>query len=414
MSGSEITRAKIVAGTILFGLCAPAMSGAAETNSPKAQLMELTGDKRVKVVWDEGTEKDIRVKFYDSKDDAIRELPFRNESGPTDAEDRSAPLLTADGRHVLTSVGRKENRKVMQYDTETKQVKTLVTGLGNYLIAVWTDPKTKRTWAYVNSTKDKGEAWNVAGGGPIFRFPIDKPEARELFWDRTSSHFYLAFSADGTRALLEPSWGNIGQLKLTFAADGKVDQDKSEYKAFGGGCFPGFAPDNSYRLFRLEGAHTAITMCNADNANKRPIDITQMLKDNGLGGNCWLTKWSTHPRYMTCIAPAGPKAMVWLGRFDEECTKIEKWVRVSESGAPQCWLSQAWIAESAADNDGGPLIPMQAWTNSDGRQIQAAVQKVEGKKVMFRMADGRLIAYPMEKLSAESRKVIVAAAGIAE
>jgi hypothetical protein len=361
------------------------------------------------VVWDQGTEQDILVKYYDSKDDKIIELPLKKEKGPTQMEERSAPLLTADGRCVLTSVGAKENRKVVLYDTESRQLKTLTTGLGNYLIAVWTDPKTKRTWAYVNSTKDKGEAWNVAEGGPVYRFPIDKPEARELFWDRTSSHVYLAFSADGTRACFEPSWGNIGQLKVTFGADGKVDQDKSEYKPYGGGCFPGFAPDNSYRLFRLEGAHTAITMCDADNANQRQISTTGML--GGAGGQTWLTKWSTHPRYLTCMAPDSPNAQIWLGRFDEDFKKIEQWVRISEPSAPKCWTSHAWIAETTADNDGGPLIPMQAWTNADGREIRAAVQKLEGNKVMFRMADGRLLAYPVEKLSAESRQVIADAAG---
>ncbi len=61
-------------------------------------------------------------------------------------EDGSAPLLTADGRYVLTSVGQKASRKVMLYDTKTKKVKTLATGLGNCPIAVWTDPKTERTW----------------------------------------------------------------------------------------------------------------------------------------------------------------------------------------------------------------------------------------------------------------------------
>ena len=283
---------------------------------------------------------DNLLKYYDSKDDTITTLPLKKETGPTDMEERSAPLLTADGRYVLTSVGAKENRKVMMYDTEKKTVKTLTTGLGNYLIAVWTDPKTKKTWAYVNGTKDKGEAWNVAGGGPIYRFPLDNPKARELFWDRTSSHFFLMFSADGTRACFEPNWGNIGQLKLAFTAAGKVDQDKSVYKQFGGGCFPGFAPDNSYRLFRLEGDHRGVTMCDADNANPRRIVTTDAIFGNGA---TWLTKWSTNPRYLTCMAPDSDHAMIWLGRFDEGFTKIEKWVRVSETNAPKCWLSHAWI-----------------------------------------------------------------------
>ena len=46
---------------------------------------------------------------------------------------------------------------------------------------------------------------------------------------------------------------------------------------------------------------------------------------------------------MTCMAPDGPNAQIWLGLFDEEFTKIEKWVRVSAPGEPKCWQSQAWV-----------------------------------------------------------------------
>jgi hypothetical protein len=385
-----------------FGLALQLGHAADAASTPKAELMEMTGGLRVKVAWLQGGDGGKLLKFYDSKTDKIIDLPLK---------DATPPLFTANGRQIVTHIGQKESAEVVLYDTETQQTKTLTKGLSNTPMAVWTDPKSKRTWVYVNSTGDKGEAWNEAAGGPIYRFPTDKPEARELFWDRTSSHFYLTFSADGTRACFEPSWANIGQLKLVFATDGKVDQDKSEYKTFGGGCFPGFAPDNSYRLFRLEGDHRGIAMCDANNTKQRRITTTDMLKGADAKGQTWLTAWSKNPRYLTCMAPDSDHAMIWLGRFDEDCKKIEKWVRISESGGPKCWNSQAWVAASAADNDGGPLIPMQAWTNSDGRKIQAAVQKVDGNKVTFRMADGRQIEYALDKLSAKSQKAIVDAGG---
>jgi len=61
------------------------------------------------------------------------------------------------------------------------------------------------------------------------------------------------------------------------------------------------------------------------------------------GHNVWLTSWSKDPRFMTLVAPAGSDAAIWLGRFDEQITKIEAWVRVTPPG-PQCWQSQAWVA----------------------------------------------------------------------
>jgi len=300
--------------------------------SVKQQLLDQTGGRRVKVAWNQGAENKKSLQFYDTKDGVVRELPFFG----------SAPLLTQDGRRVLASTEKTgADRAVMMYDTESKQVTKLATGPSNSLMAVWQDPKTKRDWVYVNNCGDNNESWDQPSG-KIYRFPIDKPEAREMFWDRTSSHIFLMFSADGTRACFEPSWGNIGQLKLAFDARGKVDQDKSTYRQVVGGCFPSMAPDNSYRLFSLEGDHHAITLCDADGANSRQIKVSEMPGVREKGHNVWITRWSTHPRYLTLIAPAGNDAAIWLGRFDEKCTKVEAWVRVTAPG-PQCWQSQAWI-----------------------------------------------------------------------
>jgi hypothetical protein len=150
------------------------------------------------------------------------------------------------------------------------------------------------------------------------------------------------FSADGTRACFEPNWGNIGELKVAYDPRGKVDQDESTFKSLGGGCFPGIAPDNSYRMFRLEGDHRAITMSDADGANPRPINVIDIPGVGEKGRNVWLTRWSTDPRYLTLHAPAGEDACIWVGRFDEKFTKVEAWVRVVSDG-PKCMQSHAWI-----------------------------------------------------------------------
>ena len=52
-----------------------------------------------------------------------------------------------------------------------------------------------------------------------------------------------------------------------------------------------------------------------------------------------------------------------------------------------------------------PVIDERAWTNSDGRTIKAAVMRVEGDKVVFKMK-GREIPYPLEKLSDEGQDAI--------
>jgi hypothetical protein len=294
----------------------------------KKELLELTGGRRVKIAWNQGPEADKICHYLDTKDGVIHKLDFGG----------TAPLWTKDGRLIIVAVGNAKERKIVAYDTEAKKLTELVPpGPANHVLAVWTDPKTKRTWVYVNSSGDNNEAWNQAKGGAIQRFAIDKPTERELFWDRTSTHIYLMFSGDGTRACFEPSWANIGQLKLAFTDDGKVDQDKSEYKSYGGGCFPSIAPDNSYRLFRLDGDHTKITMSDADNGNPRKVDVMGAMF--GAKGNTWLTRWSTDPDFISLVADN----RICLGRLDKDATKFEKWVAVSEKDAGRAWQSQAWV-----------------------------------------------------------------------
>ncbi len=56
----------------------------------------------------------------------------------------------------------------------------------------------------------------------------------------------------------------------------------------------------------------------------------------------------------------------------------------------------------------GPLADSQRWTNSEGREIVAAVEKVENGEVYFKMPNGALVPYPLEKLSVDSRLKIEA------
>jgi len=63
----------------------------------------------------------------------------------------------------------------------------------------------------------------------------------------------------------------------------------------------------------------------------------------------------------------------------------------------------------AASAATGPLIPIQAWTNTEGREIRAAVKKADDTTVTFQMADGREIVYQLSKLSEGSRQAITEA-----
>jgi hypothetical protein len=154
--------ARGLAAALLLGLGAGGARAVDEAAETKKQLLELTGGKRVKVVWNQ----DDKIKLYDTKVGVTEELPV---TGGT-------PLLSVDGRRVFFSSGKTpEERVVYMYDTEKKKVTELAKGPGNSVLAVWRDPKTKKDWVYVNSTGDQGEKWDQAKGARSTGSPSTSP-----------------------------------------------------------------------------------------------------------------------------------------------------------------------------------------------------------------------------------------------
>ena len=80
------------------------------------------------------------------------------------------------------------------------------------------------------------------------------------------------------------------------------------------------------------------------------------------------------------------------------------------NAAPATTASTATTATTATTSSAaGTLIPMRSWTNAEGREIRAAVKKATEMSATFQLADGREVTYQLDKLSADSRQVIVAA-----
>lgn len=51
-----------------------------------------------------------------------------------------------------------------------------------------------------------------------------------------------------------------------------------------------------------------------------------------------------------------------------------------------------------------PLVPSREWTNSEGKSITAAVKSVDLANVVFLMANGKEVTYPLDKLSEAAKK----------
>ncbi len=69
-------------------------------------------------------------------------------------------------------------------------------------------------------------------------------------------------------------------------------------------------------------------------------------------------------------------------------------------------LKKVTVAVSKSTAASGPLIPSRDWTNTDGHTITAAVKSASTSNVSFIMTNGKIVDYPLAKLTEESRKVI--------
>ncbi|MDC0275529.1 MAG: c-type cytochrome domain-containing protein [Verrucomicrobiales bacterium] len=84
-----------------------------------------------------------------------------------------------------------------------------------------------------------------------------------------------------------------------------------------------------------------------------------------------------------------------------------------ELGAIKTWITEGASLESKAAEPGDkpttekPAADMNkvyAWSNTDGKKLQAGFVRLEGTNVVLKKEDGTEFSYPMSSLSADSRK----------
>jgi hypothetical protein len=62
--------------------------------------------------------------------------------------------------------------------------------------------------------------------------------------------------------------------------------------------------------------------------------------------------------------------------------------------------------DSGAADEGDLLCEEREWTNSSGNKMRAAVVQVTGGTVTFKLPGGKIVDYPLERLSEDSRTEI--------
>lgn len=82
---------------------------------------------------------------------------------------------------------------------------------------------------------------------------------------------------------------------------------------------------------------------------------------------------------------------------------------LAQGGAAAAPENPAKKPESEGYQKADDTVASRDWTNSEGKTIRAAAVAYDSGKVSFRLENGKLVDYPLEKLSAASRKVLAEA-----
>lgn len=301
---------------VAIGLFCCSSSARADT---AAEVLAMTG-ARTKIVWLHGVQgkgngwdaisADYELVGFDTDDGRIRTiLP-----GPASYAN---PCISPDGEQVLYTDTRNNTLYAVKWDGTDKRELTK-----GYVLCTWKHPVDGTEWVYFTR--------NGYSNGPLERCRLDDPTRRETLWTGDQVAHTMTISADGTHIGTEFPWPRAGVGVLP----------DNGWRQYGTGCNGCIAPDNSYRFFHMgeEIGHDGIVFYDDGGTNRRIIRFK-----GDLPSDAWIPRWSTHTRFLTTNSPiGGSAASIYLGKFNEGYSKVERWIRIS-TAAGQNTKAYAWI-----------------------------------------------------------------------
>jgi hypothetical protein len=274
-------------------------------------------------------------------------MVFDTESGKTrelfsQADQINKPLIAPDGSYIVFS--RRRDEKIFRIPWSGGSPEQIGTG---FALAVWREPGTTHDWIYAAVDRSHNDD---APYKRIIRFLVHDPTRIEEVWrggELSLDSVYV--SRDGTR---------LGGL-FPWPRGMVIDTTSGRMSALGRGCWTSLAPDNSYLLCMLDGSHRNLNFYSSDGIRRRQVQIDTV--PGGEGRRMYHPRWSNHARYMVASGPynteggrlsvrgAAKQVEIWVGRFDEELSRVERWARVTRNEvgdyAPDLWIQGGHTSE---------------------------------------------------------------------
>ncbi len=349
---------------ILLLLCLLVLPSVAVSVTGEDRVSKWTG-KHTRLVWvqDQGAGTDtfghgtkLMLFGYDSLD-GKGERPLLPVVG-----NFFKPLFTPDGDNVIVS--NRKGRQMYQVEWETGMVRELGSGVA---VAIWKDPKPSlllrktTTWVYCFAGLQPANKYGTAQ--PLYRFPLDKPEKKELVWNKTNLAWSnLQLSRDGEVLGGLFPWPDGGVL---WTAD-------KRWQRLGRGCWTSLSPDNSKLLWIFDGLHRNVQIYDVAGGTNWKVNINGAPGIDGF--EVYHPRWSNHPRYFVITGPyekgeggnriggGGGKVEIFIGRLNEQARGVEDWIKVTDNRRadfyPDLWVEggeKMQLADNVVQNSGEVL-----------------------------------------------------------
>jgi hypothetical protein len=249
------------------------------------------------------------------------------------------PLFLSRGdRIVFTSHGQAAHdghTSIVNFDGSDRR--RLTSGAA---LAVWADAQG-RDWVYVG---ERNSAQNPGDFRLVSRFPVDRPEAREVVWDKTPvSGDTFQVSADGKTAGGLFPWPMAGVATLP----------NGELKTLGDGCWTAYRDAGIGLFWYFDGSHRNVTL--VDHASGRRWMVPLNKAPGFENPEVYHPRWTNHPRFVAISGPynqgganqvrtGGAQSEIHIGRFSRDYSQIEAWARVTSNGGgdsyPDVWIER--------------------------------------------------------------------------
>ncbi len=251
------------------------------------------------------------------------------------------PLITPKGDRVIFT--NQIERKVYVVNWDGSGLREIADGIAE---AVWQNPENGIEWVYVRNGRNKKTGRHESGSS-VDRFQINQPLIEEPIWRNEKFPLEdINLSADGKKATGTFPWPVIGVADLLTGV----------FTRCATGCWPSMSPDNSYRMWAFDGAHKAVKMLSPDQKKTWTVPINETAETQGK--EVYHPQWSNHPRFLCMTGPyrkignGGKDVAIYLGKFDAEYQKIERWVKVTHNQSgnffPNVWIDPANRKEAPA------------------------------------------------------------------